>query len=143
MNARFGSMSAALVAVALFSQAADAQIVSFRDPVFVAGSPPKCTPQGRLSIPDDGGTWRVAFDYGTIGDGKFTHDQTIGLGGIFDIPAKTTDGDWKSADQEVLKQTLTAWTTLRARLQKKDAKAKWVDQGNPSYKSLTGSPKDS
>ena len=93
-----------------------------------------------MSIPDDGGTWRLEFDYGTIGGGKFTRDQAIGVGGIFDISAGTTDGDWKASREEVLKRTLPAWTTVRARLQKKDAKGKWVDQGDPGYKSLTTGP---
>jgi len=44
MNVRF-----AFVASALFTGPADAQIVSFREAGFAAGSPPKYTPQGRVA----------------------------------------------------------------------------------------------
>lgn len=141
MNARFGSVCvAAAVAVALFEGAADAQVISLDQKSFAAG-PAKVQPQGNWSVAANSGEWRIEVDYGTLKDGAFVRDATIGVGGTFKLPA-TTDGEWKQTDIETLKKPLGKDGAVRARLQKKDAQGKWVDEA-AAYQLPTAQPKKS
>jgi hypothetical protein len=102
---------------------ADAQIVTISNMNFVADPPPKANPQGTWSVPANSGEWKVIFDYGTVNNGTFTLDVTIGIGGTVFLPAQGGNGNWGPVYQvgigETLKNPLPAGTHVRAQLLKK------------------------
>jgi hypothetical protein len=70
----------------------------------------------------------VLFDYGTVNNGNFTPDLTIGVGGTAAVPQLM--GNWGPLGQETLKNPLPANTHVRAQLQRQDPndKNKWTTQ---------------
>jgi hypothetical protein len=121
-------MVCACLFVVLLSGVVYAQILTITSAGYVAGPPPKADPQGTYSVPPKSGTWRVLFDYGTVNNGNFTPDLTIGVGGTAAVPQLM--GNWGPLGQETLKNPLPANTHVRAQLQRQDPndKNKWTTQ---------------
>ena len=107
---------ALVVGLFLFTDRAEAQIVTISRSGFVAGPPPKADPQGTWSVPANSGPWKVVFEYGIVTDGTFTRDLTIGTGGTVNLPAAGGNGTWGPFGRETLKNPLPAGTSVRAQL---------------------------
>lgn len=93
MNARFGSMGAAVVAVAVFAGTARAQLVTQPHVGYQAagnGKPAMAEPGSVVSLPADGNFYRVYCDYGPIVDGTFKPDPAVNKGGPSRIVVNAT-----------------------------------------------------
>jgi hypothetical protein len=72
-------------------------IVTITNTGYVAANrnnPPKADPQGTWSVPTNSGTSRVQFEYGTVTNGVFALNNTIGSGGTVNGTVNKTNGNW-------------------------------------------------
>ena len=84
MNACFGPMCLAAVAVALFAGTAGAQVIvqpNVQYRAAVGGQPATAEPNSQISLPGDGNIYRVYCDYGILADGAFKATAGVSKGG--------------------------------------------------------------
>jgi hypothetical protein len=81
----------------------------------------------------------VVFDYGTVNNGTFTADNTIGLGGTTNI-VMPGNGNWGLLGQETLKNPLPTGASVRARLLQKQSDGSWQPKATTYMPLLVPNP---
>jgi hypothetical protein len=106
MSTRFGLICAATVVMltGAVADTATAQVISISSVGYTAPvvAPPKkasSTPNGTMSLPGDGKTYRVYCDFGTLTMGNFAADATVSAGGSSGVTITIAGGNsnWTTA----------------------------------------------